>query len=356
VRVKIFILIFILTGFAFGAELKFVEKVNISTGDIILQRPTYFCVTEDNIIFLTDSKAGDIKIFDDKGKLLKVWGKKGPGPGEFFMPFGCTYDKKKLVIMDFMKKKFFVFNRSGQADLELTNETTSLELGYSICLKGNKLLVAGYKEDKNERPYDLYIRNLTDDTYTFLLPSEMKFGFDSVQEYRNELRNKFDIRIIGLTNFCDWGGNHVYSVWEGDLKIFKINLITEKIKHFGEKTSQYIKPSVSKTMIEAHKTRNIGLLKEERGKMSFVRGIFAGRNYVGLLYDTPAKETASQKVMLQIYDIEGKLLKELEISDLAQHTYIVYFKEDEGLLYFFVTYVGKDADESYSILKYKIAA
>ncbi len=55
-----------------GLELKFIEKFKIPQEEAILQLPSSFICAEDKLFFVSDIKAGDIKIYSAAGKYIKL--------------------------------------------------------------------------------------------------------------------------------------------------------------------------------------------------------------------------------------------------------------------------------------------
>lgn len=51
-------------------------------------------------IYISDYKANNIKKFDKNGKYIKSIGRKGQGPGEFFMPFMISVTSDRLIVYD----------------------------------------------------------------------------------------------------------------------------------------------------------------------------------------------------------------------------------------------------------------
>jgi hypothetical protein len=55
--------------------------------ELLFQHLTYLDVDEAENIYVADTKAGNILVFDKKGKFLRKIGKRGQGPGEMRCPF-----------------------------------------------------------------------------------------------------------------------------------------------------------------------------------------------------------------------------------------------------------------------------
>ncbi len=103
------------------AELGLVVQLDLdgnpvgSFGEGVLQRPTG--LTRDvatGRIYVADSLAHDIKIFDDTGKLLKSFGRQGQMPGEFNAPTHLTFDKNRLYVADTLNARIQVFDGGGE--------------------------------------------------------------------------------------------------------------------------------------------------------------------------------------------------------------------------------------------------
>jgi DNA-binding beta-propeller fold protein YncE len=80
-------------------------------GHDILKRPTGLARdAERGRIYVADTHAHDIKVFDDDGKLLKVIGQRGEGDGEFNFPTHLAFAGDKLYVTDTMNSRIQVFD------------------------------------------------------------------------------------------------------------------------------------------------------------------------------------------------------------------------------------------------------
>ncbi len=80
----------------------------------VLKRPTglaYDAVRKR--IFVADTYAHDIKVFDDDGRLLKVIGSHGEGNGEFNFPTFLAFARGELYVTDTMNSRVQVFADGG---------------------------------------------------------------------------------------------------------------------------------------------------------------------------------------------------------------------------------------------------
>jgi DNA-binding beta-propeller fold protein YncE len=85
-----------------------------------LQRPTG--VARDasrGRIFVADTHAHDIKVFDDAGTLLTTWGRRGEGPGELNYPIHIALSEGVLLVSDAMNARVQGFDHEGKPVLRV---------------------------------------------------------------------------------------------------------------------------------------------------------------------------------------------------------------------------------------------
>ncbi len=80
--------------------------------------PSDILVAPDGSIFVADGHGGDtnarIVKFDKDGKLIKTWGRKGKGPGEFDSPHGLAMDSVgRLFVADRSNSRIQIFDQNG---------------------------------------------------------------------------------------------------------------------------------------------------------------------------------------------------------------------------------------------------
>ncbi|MFC2146172.1 hypothetical protein ACFLRT_02295 [Acidobacteriota bacterium] len=342
------------TSFEFSIKLQ--EKIEISPGLKLLPKPQAFCVTEDDLLILPDQKAGDIKIYKKNGNFLeltKTLGGKEDAPGEFVEPKFCYYnrdkEKAKFGVMDFGAKKIFIHDRIGRTEFELVMEVPCREYVTDIQIQGDKLFVSGFKADKDLKPYDLYYISIPSDQTTFLLPSFYKYGLTSIEEYKSKYPKKTDIENIGLYARFDVYGDNVYFVWEGDLRIIKLNFKTKGLNFFGKKPNHYVKPYPSEKPSEGKEKRNFDITIKENAEMSFLRDIFVNSKCILVIYEGPASQNEVSNFWLQFYNLDGDFINEVLMP--GKHDPGMWFDKDKDILYSLSNDKGK-----YYILKYKITS
>jgi hypothetical protein len=317
-----------------------------------LLKPRVFCVSGDDTFFIPDYTAGDIKIYSSSGELLNVYGRKGMGPNEFSQPAFCFVNDKKFGVMDFGRRKIFLYHRQDKKTLVPFKDLYCLGMGFDIQVKGSEILVSGYKADKSGHPFAFYSVNLQTENVRYLLPAYYKYGLESLSQYKNKYLSTDTYGAIGIAAFFDLKDDYAYYVWQGDLKILKIHLKTGKFTHFGMKTLQYVKPFASKRILEARMNHNFKVSSAERKKMSYVKAIFTNNNYVMLIYNGRGKSDDANGYILQFYTFDGMFLKEVSLPGDPTHKWC--FNKRKNKLYSLTSRMDEDLNEEYYILKYKI--
>jgi len=335
-----------------------IATIPLDQSSVIIQRSSVFCVTEEEDFIFPDSKAGDIKIFNNKGKLLKVWGSRGDGPNEFRRPTYCDYQKPYFMLMDWGSRKLSVYKKENQFKFTKLSENLVLALAYDIkFITPEKILVSGYNEDSNKIGHDLYFFYPQSGKIEFLLSSYEKYGYSSQKKYENEFLKK--IAPIGISGYCDYMGKYIFFAWEGSLKILKINMETKNIQSFGEMTKNYRPAIVTPRLSKLYNERADKELDAEMQKLSYVTGIFTDDDFVALTYANYEKDVEGWQTIVQFYTPDGKYLQEtilpggINSASLSDPSFC-YVKETNTLYYLSRT-LDAELDDIYKILKFKIS-
>lgn len=102
-------------------------------------------------LFVADTYAHDIKVFDDAGTLLRTIGRRGSGDGEFNFPTHLAFAGDELYVTDTMNSRVQVIDadgavrrRLGQRGLYLGNLVRPK--GVSVDAEGNVYVVESYHD------------------------------------------------------------------------------------------------------------------------------------------------------------------------------------------------------------------
>jgi hypothetical protein len=315
-----------------GDTIKFHEKSKLESF------PISFCVTDDGFFLIPDQKIGYIKIFEKDGeylKLVKKFGRNGNEDDEFDKPAYCFYNQyeDKFGVVDIRIKSVFIFDRLNKSDFKLIKKIRAESYNMKLGSAGKRLIVSGYITDKEENSYELYSINPNDPKQKeYLLSSPEKYGL-SENEYQIEYFQKRTLPAIGIRSFIDVQGNDVYFVWEGKLRIIKIDIKTGEQTSFGHLKNQrskmpnYIEPYASKALLDARRNKDFTKTRKERFNMSLVRDIFATPRHVIVVYEGPNVSN----FRMQMYTLEGKFLGDKPILGKPGRT--MYFDKDSYTLY-----------------------
>ena len=81
----------------------------------LLQRPTGLARdAARGLLYVADTQAHDIKVFDDAGRLVRSIGARGTGPGEFNAPTHLAFAHDALYVTDTLNSRVQVFSAEGE--------------------------------------------------------------------------------------------------------------------------------------------------------------------------------------------------------------------------------------------------
>jgi DNA-binding beta-propeller fold protein YncE len=86
-------------------------------------------------LYVADTYAHDIKVFDDAGTLLRVIGQRGEGAGEFNYPSHLAFVQDELYVTDTLNSRIQIFGPEGGAPLRVLGRR-GLVLGDLVRPKG----------------------------------------------------------------------------------------------------------------------------------------------------------------------------------------------------------------------------
>ncbi len=121
-----------------------------SFGDGILLRPTG--IARDSLrkeIYVSDTEAHDIKVFDDKGLLIRIVGSRGKEDGALNYPVHLCFAHDKLYVVDSMNARIQVFDPYGDHLLSFGSRGKQIgkfsrPKGVSVDSEGNIYVVDSY--------------------------------------------------------------------------------------------------------------------------------------------------------------------------------------------------------------------
>lgn len=320
-----------------------------------------FIISEDNGILVFDGKDEEhpFKIYDHLGRLIKHWGRIGPGPDEFGAAFPMTYEKPFLAFIDPPNHKIFIYQISLDYDFKKMNEFPWVAFAPGITINNHRLILASFVRSREGKDYSLVLKDFQNKHTEYLLPTYQLYGYSSEGEYNDKHLSEI-APISGAFLFIDSFGDTLFMISQAKLMIIKLNLRTKKLAYFGQETKNYHHPltwEIKKAYSKAVDLKNGKDLTRLLDELSWISGLFASRDFVGVLYINPDKATGLWRVFLHLYAPEGKFIKEMELVDSFSFERFLYYYFDKNsrLLYIMSKWIDeKESIEKQHINKYRI--
>ncbi|MGB4299749.1 MAG: hypothetical protein WBK32_09060 [Candidatus Saccharicenans sp.] len=357
-------LLMLLTNFLSAIEITYEGKVGLTQKEgFFIGFPRGFVVTEDDFIVVCDIRASDFKIFNQEGKALSVFGRKGYGPDEFADPWLHDYKNGKLLISDTSTKKLYIYSVDKDLKFQQIKQTivTSV-MDAKLMDEKDMVLIARMpiKDSPSPAAYVLFVLDITRGSRGYLIPFELQLGENEKPVDFDKLKktNPWDFpdwMILPAWKYCDYYGDNVYFVWTANLDIIKIDLTTKAHTRFSRKTEKYIQPKVSREFKKAYNEHNSKEYRSWVQKMSWVCKVFADSDIVGIVYTNFDNKTSRWNSFIQIYDHNGTFLKEAPLENFSS-TYDrpdIYYDKASRILYC----LSEDtvgAESFYTVYKYRL--
>jgi len=340
---------------AFGQTIELSETIRVDPAAKFKATPRSFCITEDNLFLLLDNQSATINLFEKKGNSLKFIKAIGPrfGEEEFVQPFYCFYsqDEGKLGVIDYGARKVFIFDRRGKVYYELIKSIDCPRLGYDMEFSGDgeQVVISGYIIDKSNT-FDLYSRHIRTGQISYLLPSHQKYNLKTNNDFLIEFKKKQRLPAIGIKAYIDIlpNGDDLFFVWEGALRVIKINLRSKGTTVFGYKSSNSTKANEADEfkLADSYAKGDYETTLKERKKRAYARNIFATSRHVFLVYETAkGNQSRASKFRMQIYSLDGKYEGDTIIPGTPGRQ--MWFDKENYELYAF-------SEKEIVIFKYKI--
>ncbi|NPV83832.1 MAG: hypothetical protein HPY46_09675 [Candidatus Aminicenantes bacterium] len=355
---KLFFLMAIMSLYLFNYgwswEAKYLSKINIAEG--ALYQSASFVVLENGDLLFTDirDKKAQLKIFNEDGQVIRAWGQLGPGPEEFGGLGFPDYQKPYLAVSDAGKHRIHIFEKLSNYEFKKIAEILAWEQNGNIKIYDKNILITGVAISSEGKKYLVFMRGFSGRNTRYLLPVEYTYGHHSKGEYEKVNNEVSGIYSLSFIDVCE---DFAYHVSDVRLKVAKINLRSEKIEFFGQEPENFRRVVLNKKLRE-DLLRAPEIVEEIMTKNSFVGGIFADRDFVGVIYlnrEKKISETLYYAPYLQVYDRTGKLLYEQPLTPFYSEERIVplYYQKDNRLLYLCSIIYGVEHPK-YVIYKYQI--
>jgi len=342
----------ILTNIGFSWQVKLIRTISIDERDLLI--PSVFAVLEDGNLLFTDLRDQNyqIKVFNKEGKLIRAWGKFGPGPGEFEGAGFLDYQSPYLAVADAGKHRIHVFEKLKNDEFKRIGEFLAWELSSHIKIYDKYVLLSGYIVSPKGEGYVLFMRDFNGKDTKYVLPVENQFGAGAMSEYR---RIQGEVAGISARDFLDVYQDTAFFISDVRLRVAMIDLRSMKIEFMGKEPADFRALAMSGKIRAALMDPQSGkeVAEDILTKHSFINGVFADKGIVGVLYvnrDKTINNELFYMPRIQIYDHSGKLLYGQTLAPFfSEERYSPFFyQKDKRHLYLLST--ASDA----SAIKYVI--
>jgi len=324
--------------------------IPVSQSDVPILYASDFAIAEDGVIFIPDGKDGNIKCYEPDGTLLKVVGRRGPGPEELRTPSLCDYKAPFLSVLDFFK--VHIYERKGRADFAKVAEISCMACTSDVILSGKGILVDAYVHN-NDGKFSVTLRSF-DDTMKCLLPNYRRYGFKSEREHR---ASYLDLSMLtSQRGHLSVLGDRIYFVFDARPIVTSFNLDGSELATFRTLSPNYREPRLNAKIRDAFNKPGRGdEITAERNKVSYITGILTDENMIGVLFSNYDAPSETWKLYLQRFDMAGNLVSESLLRDAVNYggLYSYYYQRESGTLYVMAERYGEDMDD-YRILGYKL--
>jgi hypothetical protein len=347
----------ILSNLCFSWDIKLIKKIPVE--DKALFNSVGFVVLEDGNFLFADykDKENQLKVFNEEGKLIKAWGRMGPGPDEFGGLGFLDYQSPYLAVADAGRHRISVFEKIKNYELKKIGDILAWQQEGTIKIYQKNILMHGYIVSPEGEKYILFMRDFSGRQTEYILPLEHNYGARSMSEYK-KIREEVDIFLP--LSFMDIYEDTLFYVTDVRLKVDKINLKTKKIEIIGEEPPNFKNLSIDK------KTKNMvmdpnyskGLFQDIVTRHSFVSGIFADKDFVAVIYVNREKKNGDNLYWvpyIQIYDHSGKVLHQQSLAPFFSEDRMIplFYQKDKGYLYL-CSIISGEAAYQYEIYKYYV--
>ncbi len=334
--------ILILTNIGFSWQVKFMKTIAIEEDALFLTG--FFAILEDGSILFADirDKNNQIKVFNEDGRLIKAWGKIGPGPDEFGGLGFLDYQSPYLAVADAGKHQIHIFEKLQNYEFKKIGEFLAWEYSSHIKIYGRNVLLSGYIVSPKGKKYALFMRDFNGQETKYILPIENRYGARSMTEYE---KIREEVSGLSALDFLDVYQDTVFYVSDVRLKVAKIDMISKKIDFIGKKPKNFRALAMNKktreALIDPHTEKGFG--DDIITRHSFVNGVFADKDFVGVLYVNREKKINNELFFvpsIQIYDHSGKLVHGQPLVPFfseERYTPLFYQKEKRHLYLLSIT-------------------
>ena len=290
--------LFTLRLYTFEIKIELISQIYLNQDKVPIGRIRDITINEKNEIVMVDDKVGNIKIYNEKGELVRSIGRRGAGPGEFVNPYGIDYKNGVYCVQDIGSFKYVILNKEFE---EIKRFFYLINAGDDIVLDKGKVITWGYYRGKDGKEYLGAIHDMKGNFIKTLLPYPFPSG-------------SFE-RSVGADGFVSVSiKGDIYAVERQDVEIYKFTNDGILIKKFGIRPSFFKKCKRTKDFDEFLKwgraPKGIEAARTWRKQFSWIVGLTMFDEFLGIVISNYNKQYNKFEYFMQIYNFNGDLLEE----------------------------------------------
>jgi hypothetical protein len=296
---KIFVLAAVFLSFHFCAQeeastdnflaLEKISEIGISEGDenYIFGSINDVEVDKWGNIYVLDQKMSRVTKFDEDGKFIHKFGKKGQGPGEFEFPEAMALNSERLIYV-LSSERVIEFDENGRFIHQFPINFYGIDI--AIDAEGNLILI-GPSEDEIFHVYDKKGNHLYSFGEGFEIPEEFS-------KYKGSRLFKLPIRLWAIEDEI-----YILNPYRYEIHIYRDAIF---IKKLSKDTPDYLRPEIKEAVPGGFAGYVSDNLIHKRGKRLFV--FFNGRtsNWLDIYHDEQFVKSIKVEGSLKAIDGEGK--------------------------------------------------
>jgi len=262
-------------------------------------------------IYVLDQKMSRVTKFDEDGKFILKFGKKGQGPGEFEFPEAIVLDSERMIYM-LSSGRVLKFDENGRFTHQFPINFYGIDI--AIDAEGN-LILLGPSENKIFHVYDKKGNHLYSFGETFEIPEEFS-------KFKGSRLFKLPLRLWAIENEI-----YVLNPYRYEIHIYRD---TKFIKKLSKDTPDYLRPEIKEAIPGGFAGYVSDNLFHKRGKRLFV--FFNGKtsNWLDIYHDEQFVKSIKVEGSLKAIDSKGKFYSSEGEDYLKLALYTLVKKNSQG--------------------------
>ena len=270
----------------FNDAFQIIEKIKLSQEKELISAISDFKVDNEGNLWIADNKSYRIRKYNQKGKLILSFGRRGQGPGEFIRIQSFVFDKKRNIIYLISSNRINIFNKKGKF---LKSFPSRLIKSFKFLSDGS--IIANEIE-------------ITEENKWYFL-KKLNSNFKPIKSFYPAHPLVYTHQFILAHAYFDIDlKDNIYAIQSEDYTIYKFDSNGKLIKKFSKKGKYYIPPpfdfkvnkmdrrQMNKWLNSFSKITNLFTLKKKRLIL------------VEFLNNVEKKE-----YFIDIYDVDGNFIK-----------------------------------------------